>query len=283
VSKLFDFSSIQIPSSSESNSAKKSADANDPAYIRDMYLSNPEQLAILRHNNPSLAAALDKGLGEFSKVLEEQRKAKLEQELLRIRMLLADPFDAEAQKLIQEEIKRQNIDSNMEAAMEYHPESFGSVTMLHINCKVNGYPVKAFIDSGAQSTIMSSACAERCHITRLIDTRWSGIAKGWFVYYKKYYRKLIKLKLISTFTGVGTQKIVGRIHLCQLQIEKDFLASSFTILESQDMDMLLGLDMLKRHQCCIDLKNNVLIIGTTGTTTRFLSENEIPNFGKNMF
>ena len=175
---FFDFSSIQIPSSSDSIHLKKPMDVNDPAYIRDMYLSNPEQLAILRHNNPSLAAALGKGLDDFSKVLEEQKKAKKEQELLRIRMLLADPFDAEAQKLIQEEIKRQNIDSNMETAMEYHPESFGSVTMLYINCNVNGYPVKAFIDSGAQSTIMSSACAERCHITRLIDTRWSGIAKG---------------------------------------------------------------------------------------------------------
>ena len=34
----------------------------------------------------------------------------------------------------------------------------------------------------------------------------------------------------------------------QIQIEKDFLASSFSILEHQPMDMLLGLDMLKRHQ-----------------------------------
>lgn len=29
-------------------------------------------------------------------------------------------------------------------------------------------------------------------------------------------------------------------------------------------------------QCCIDLKNNVLRIGTTGTETPFLPESEIP-------
>ena len=35
--------------------------------------------------------------------------------------------------------------------------------------------------------------------------------------------------------------------------------------------------MLKRHQCSIDLKENVLIIGTTGTKTQFLTESELPD------
>lgn len=37
-------------------------------------------------------------------------------------------------------------------------------------------------------------------------------------------------------------------HVAQVQIEGDFLPCSFSILEDQPMDMLLGLDMLKRHQ-----------------------------------
>ena len=96
---------------------------------------------------------------------------------------------------------------------------------------------------------MLQKAAERCNIMRLVDRRWAGIAKG-----------------------VGTQKIIGRVHIAQIQIGNDFLSSSFSILEEQPMDMLLGLDMLKRHQCSIDLKNNVLVIGSVGAEMPFLPD-----------
>ena len=125
----------------------------------------------------------------------------------------------------------------MEAAIEYHPESFGTVVMLYVNCIVNGtftikllfslteclqafsfffmqvillkpslilvwffdwlaasiYILHVFLSIGAQTTIMSSACALKCDIFRLVDKRWAGIAKG-----------------------VGIQRIVGRIHMVQV-------------------------------------------------------------------
>jgi len=82
-------------------------------------------------------------------VLREQEAARAERERLRTLMSRADPFDAEAQRLISDEIRQKNIEANMEAAIEYHPESFGTVVMLYIHCIVNGHPVKAFIDSGS--------------------------------------------------------------------------------------------------------------------------------------
>ncbi|XP_063071539.1 protein DDI1 homolog 2 isoform X3 [Engraulis encrasicolus] len=226
----------------------------DPALLRDMLLANPHELSLLKERNPPLADALLSGdLERFTKVLQEQQQDRARREQERIRLLTADPFDLDAQAKIEEDIRQHNIEENMTIAMEEAPESFGQVVMLYINCKVNGYPVKAFVDSGAQMTIMSQACAERCNIMRLVDRRWAGIAKG-----------------------VGTQKIIGRVHLAQVQIEGDFLPCSFSILEDQPMDMLLGLDMLKRHQCAIDLKKSMLLIGTTGSETRFLPEGELP-------
>ncbi|XP_067097143.1 protein DDI1 homolog 2 isoform X2 [Osmerus mordax] len=235
-------------------SASSPQGLDDPALLQQMLLANPHELSLLKERNPPLAEALLSGdLERFTKVLSEQQQDRARREQERIRLLTADPFDLDAQAKIEEDIRQHNVEENMTIAMEEAPESFGQVVMLYINCKVNGHPVKAFVDSGAQMTIMSQACAERCNIMRLVDRRWAGIAKG-----------------------VGTQKIIGRVHLAQVQIEGDFLPCSFSILEDQPMDMLLGLDMLKRHQCSIDLKKNLVLIGTTGTETHFLPESELP-------
>jgi len=54
----------------------------------------------------------------------------------------------QVQRRIAASIQQANVNANMEAAMEFSPESFGQVHMLYINCKVNGHHVKAFVDSG---------------------------------------------------------------------------------------------------------------------------------------
>ena len=212
---------------------------NPGEYIRFLK-GDAAQLSQIAQVLPELhSAVMRDDHAEFQRIMRALHQKKMEQEARRkaeIDLLNADPFDMEAQRKIQEMIDQSNVNENYEMAMENTPEAFGSVIMLYVDMEVNGHPLKAFVDSGAQMTIMSLGCAQRLGLERLIDKRWQGVAKG-----------------------VGTQKIIGRVHQAPIKVADKHLACAITVLEKeQDMDFLLGLDMLKRHQCCIDLEKNAL-------------------------
>ena len=78
------------------------------------------------------------------------------------------------QRALEEAIREENVEQLRQDAMEHMLESFaqGSIVMLYVDVVVNGHHLKAFVDSGAQMTIMSSQCAERTGIMRLVDRRY---------------------------------------------------------------------------------------------------------------
>lgn len=65
---------------------------------------------------------------------------------------------------------------------------------------------------------------------RLVDTRYAGRA-----------------------VGVGSCKILGKIHAADIEIEGKFLTCSFTVIENNSVEFLLGLDMLKRFSVLLSL------------------------------
>lgn len=231
----------------------------DTEMMRLQILGDPQLMSQLQQTAPEILDAAQHNPARFADLMRQtrQRHVEAQADADRERMLLeADPFSIDAQRKIEEAIQQQAVLDNLEHALEYSPEFFGRVTMLYIPVEVNGHPVKAFVDSGAQSTIMSPETAEACGIMRLLDRRFSGIAQG-----------------------VGTARILGRVHSAQLKLADLHLPCSFTIMEGRAVDLLFGLDMLKAHQACIDLEKNVLRI--QGREVSFLAEHELPDKARN--
>ncbi|XP_075482400.1 protein DNA-DAMAGE INDUCIBLE 1-like [Primulina tabacum] len=253
---------------SKASSSRSRASVNEAAFNPDGSAVNPSAfqqqlrgdsnvMTQLFQSDPELAQAI---LGnDLNKLQDLLRARNLQRSELRrqqeeeMALLYADPFDVDAQRKIEAAIRQKGIDENWAAALEYNPEAFARVIMLYVDMEVNGVPLKAFVDSGAQSTIISRSCAERCGLLRLLDTRYRGIAHG-----------------------VGQSEIVGRIHVAPIKIGSIFYPCSFTVLDSPNMEFLFGLDMLRKHQCIIDLKENVLRVCGGEVAVPFLAEKDIP-------
>jgi len=86
---------------------------------------------------------------------------------------------------------------------------------------------------------------------------------------------LLDERFAGMAVGVGSSRILGRIHLADMEIGGIILQCSFTVLEDNKVDLLFGLDNLKRHQCCIDLVSHQLHIKNGEISVPFLGDGQI--------
>jgi DNA damage-inducible protein 1 len=218
----------------------------------DLCISKEHLQKELNYYNPRLAAKL-RGKDRVAMVQvwrEELVKGGIQgalqasSKLLKERQMqdrrLTNPSDPEVVEYYASIERKKKVQQQYEQMMQEYPEALGRVLMLYIGCKINGHDIQAFCDSGAQSTIMSKKKATECELIDYVDTRFEGTA-----------------------VGVGTGKILGRIHIVQLQVGSYFFPCSITVMDdpppgAAEMPFLLGLDMMKRHQCVVDLGKGVL-------------------------
>jgi hypothetical protein len=100
---------------------------------------------------------------------------------------------------------------------------------------VNGFTVPAMIDTGAEISVMSTSCAKRCGIWDTVDSRLCGKA-----------------------VGVGTNDIVGGIEALSIKMGQINFANKVSILRDSRCDFLIGMDILKRFDSEISIKDRLL-------------------------
>lgn len=236
-------------------------------FMRNKFLLDPAINERLRTTNPQLHATLEDPVAFRQAIMDTASAAgqgfggynASQQEELR--RLQENPDEPANQARILEIIRQEQIDQNMQLAYDISPESFTSVNMLYVDISVNGHKVQAFVDSGAQVTIISPRLAAEVGIEHLIDKRFQGEARG-----------------------VGSQPIMGKIHSVPIAIGDSTveIPCSFMVIDTS-VDLLFGLDMMRRHKCVIDLQRDVLTVGGGHIETKFLLEAEIKKpFGEEL-
>ncbi|XP_060876191.1 protein DDI1 homolog 2-like isoform X4 [Metopolophium dirhodum] len=96
----FDFSCIQVPGSSN---LIRQSQMQDAEYVKNLFLSKPEKLALLKQNNPGLADALSSNkIEEFLNIMAEQLGDQKKRK--------------EYDRKIAKDIRQKNFKANKEAA-----------------------------------------------------------------------------------------------------------------------------------------------------------------------
>jgi DNA damage-inducible protein 1 len=161
-------------------------------------------------------------------------------------------YNADTQRKIEDQIQQNRLNQLQTETYENYPELFVPTEMLFIKGKINNLATEIFIDTGAQTTVISKEFAEKANILKNVDQR---------------YKTLIM--------GVGNQTSFGRIWQIYVEIQNRFFVFSAVVLENFSHDVLLGLDMMKRHRCIIDLPSHKLKFGLEQVEADFLKDHEV--------
>lgn len=158
------------------------------------------------------------------------------------------------QQMISANEHKEALYQNYVEANNIIPESFFHVDMLYLPMKINDVEIKALVDTGAQVTIMSKACAIKCGLIDMIDHSINGHV-----------------------IGVGEQNVLGKIWMVDIMFKDNALPCSFTVLENLEYDVIFGLNMMITHRCTIDLDKKCLRLGEYEVPFVKLEEDEDPS------
>ena len=113
--------------------------------------------------------------------------------------------------------------------------------MIVVACAINGVECEVLIDTGAQSSVLTTPLLRQLGLTGALDRRVQGVA-----------------------AGVGTAAIIGHCHDVTLEMGHVEFLCDFAVLDTPNSLAILGLDAMRLFKCVVDLEREVLVFGGSG-------------------
>lgn len=224
--------------------------------IFDMYKKSKEEFFYLFQSQEDIIYAVIKDDKELlENIIRKNSEIQGQKQIQLNNILKYGPKNEEEKKILEEAKKRERILENMKYAEEKIPESLIPIHMPFIYVEINNKKIMALIDTGAEVSTMSEKLSKECGLFNLCDTRHQTYS-----------------------IGMGGQcKIIGVVHSVQIKLENKIIKSEISIIQNNLVGFILGLDILRTYNCCLDSYNEELVFQDDGIKIKLLSVQEVKN------
>merc|ERR1712241_9469 len=97
------------------------------------------------------------------------------------------------------------------------------------------------VDTGAEMSVISESLARQLDLLDRLDRRYRGTARG-----------------------VGSANILGKVFDIPVKLDHVEFELTFSVLQLDRCELILGLDLMRRFKCVVDLEKHSLVCGGAG-------------------
>lgn len=116
-----------------------------------------------------------------------------------------------------------------------------AMSMLYVACELAESEVDMLVDTGAQMSVITEPLAGQLGLLSNLDRTARGVA-----------------------SGVGQAQIIGRLWDVPVKLGHVEFALTFSVLQTQQPLLILGLDQMSRFKCLVDMERGCLVFGGSG-------------------
>jgi predicted aspartyl protease len=129
---------------------------------------------------------------------------------------------------------------NLAKAYEEIPHTFIRTEAIFMKGYINGVEVNFLMDTGAEMSLLPLNLVEACCLTKILDRKYQG-----------------------QLSGVGHDKIEGKLHYVEVVLDCGVYPCAFTVCANNNLPPILGIDMMYNLGINIDFKKSKIVFNDT--------------------